>query len=233
MSRSEVRNERRNQILDAAERVFARNGFAESRMEQIVEEANVSKGSIYWYFKSKDEIIDASLARMFDRSLQDVMEQLKSDRPVVERIMTVARHATEQMRNARQLAGVELEAYAMAARNRSMRRRAGGYFDTYIDSFAKLIADGIERGELRSVDPRRTAISGVALFEGLTLLWVVNPDLDFENLLSHAAGLMLATLLPSDRRIPVQPAYKLKETRHSGPQTRRRSIDGARVGRTT
>ncbi|MGO9602403.1 MAG: TetR/AcrR family transcriptional regulator [Candidatus Binataceae bacterium] len=196
MSRPEVSAERRHQILDAAEKVFAHHGFAESRMEQIVEESQLSKGAIYWYFKSKDEIIGASLGRMFERSLRDVAEQIKSDRPIVERLMTVARCATEQVRNARQLAGVELEAYAMAARNPSIRRRASGYFDAYIDAFAKLIADGIEKGELRPVDPRKAAISGVALFEGLTLLWVVNPDLDFEEVLNHAAGLMLATLLP-------------------------------------
>jgi TetR/AcrR family transcriptional regulator, fatty acid metabolism regulator protein len=215
MSRAEVSNERRHQILDAAEKVFARNGFAESRMESIVEESQLSKGAIYWYFKSKDEIIGASLARMFERSLRDVAEQIKSDRPVVERIMTVARCATEQIRNARQLAGVELEAYAMAARNPSMRRRAKGYFDAYIEAFARLIADGIEKGELRPVDPRKAAISGVALFEGLTLLWVVNPELDFEAVLNHAAGLMLAPLLsgrpaPPRRQPPASAKGKLR-----------------------
>jgi AcrR family transcriptional regulator len=46
MSQPEVRNERRNQILDAAEKVFARHGFAESRMEQIVEEAQLSEGAL-------------------------------------------------------------------------------------------------------------------------------------------------------------------------------------------
>src|SRR5271167_3241906 len=140
MSRAEVSKERKHQILDASEKVFARNGFAESRMEQIVEESQLSKGAFYWYFKGKDEIIGASLARMFDRSLRDVAEQIKSNRPIVERIMTVARCATEQIRNARQLAGVELEAYASAARNPSMRKRAKGYFDAYIDAFARLIA---------------------------------------------------------------------------------------------
>ncbi len=210
MSRAEVSKERRYQILDAAEKVFARNGFAESRMEQIVEESQLSKGAIYWYFKSKDDIIAASLARMFERSLHDVAEQIESDRPVVERIMTVARSATEQIRNARQLAGVELEAYAMAARNPSIRRRARGYFDSYIDAFARLIADGIAKGELRPVDPRKAAISGVALFEGLTLLWVVNPDLDFEEVLDHAAGLMLAPLITSTALHP-----RARETRVS------------------
>ena len=200
MPRPNVRNERLNQILNAAELVFARKGFAQSRMDQIVKEAHLSKGAIYWYFKSKNEIINASLARMFERSLQDVMAQLESDRPIIERIMTVARCATEQLRNARQLAGVELEAYAMAARHPLMRKRTSGYFNAYVDSFAKLIADGIEKGELHSVDPRKTAISGVALFEGLTLLWVVNPDLDFESLLSYAAGLMLTTLVTAKPR---------------------------------
>ncbi|HTT77934.1 MAG TPA: TetR/AcrR family transcriptional regulator [Candidatus Binataceae bacterium] len=200
----EVSNERRQQILDAAEKVFARNGFAESRMDQIVEESQLSKGTIYWYFKSKDEIIGASLGRMFERSLQDVAEQIESKCSVVERIMTVARCAIEQVRNARQLAGVELEAYAMAARNPSMRRRVKGYFDAYIGAFARLIADGVEKGELRPVDPRKAAISGVALFEGLTMLWVVDPDFDFEEVLNHAAGLMLAPLLPNARSHPAK-----------------------------
>lgn len=197
MSRPAVSKERRSQILDAAEKVFARNGFAESRMEQIVEESQLSKGAIYWYFRSKDEIINASLARMFERLLHDIAEQIELDRPLVERIMTVARRATEQIRNARQLAGVELEAYAMAARNRSIRRLVRGYFDACVEALAKLIADGIGKGELLPVDPRQVAISGIALFEGLTLLWVVNPDLDFEEVLNHAAGLMLAPLITS------------------------------------
>jgi TetR/AcrR family fatty acid metabolism transcriptional regulator len=208
MSRPDVSTERRHQILDAAEKVFVRHGFAESTMEQIVEESHLSKGAIYWYFKGKDEIIGASLARMFERSLQDVADQLKSDRPIVERLMTVARCATDQIRNARQLAGVELEAYAMAARSPQMRRRASGYFNAYIDAFAKLIADGIEKGELHPVDPRKAAISGVALFEGLTLLWVVNPDLDFEEVLAHAAGLMLASLLRDPPRPNLSPAAR-------------------------
>jgi TetR/AcrR family fatty acid metabolism transcriptional regulator len=195
MPRSTLRGERRNQILDAAERVFARHGVAASRMEQIVEESDLSKGAIYWYFKSKDEIIGASLERMFKRSLLDVEEQIKSERPIVERIMAVARSETEQLRNARQLAGVELEAYAMAARDRSMGERATIFFEAYIDSFARLIQDGITKGELRPADPRKLAITGIALFEGLRLLWVVNPDLDFEELLDHAAALMLAPLL--------------------------------------
>ena len=225
MSRPEVSKERRSQILDAAEKVFARNGFAQSRMEQIVAGSQLSKGAIYWYFRSKDEIINASLSRIFERLLHDIAEQIESQRPVVERIMTVARRATEQIRNARQLAGVELEAYAMAARSRSIRRLVRGYFDACVDAFAMLIADGIDKRELRPVDPRKIAITGVALFEGLTLLWVVSPDLDFEEVLNDAAGLMLAPLVTSPALHTRTRETQVRQTRKASRANAKRKSD--------
>jgi len=51
---------RRNQILDAATAVFARLGFERARMDDIVEASGLSKGALYWYFNSKEEIITAS-----------------------------------------------------------------------------------------------------------------------------------------------------------------------------
>jgi len=53
--RPDVSEERKNQILDAAGKVFARLGFQKTRMDDIVEESGLSKGTLYWYFKSKDE----------------------------------------------------------------------------------------------------------------------------------------------------------------------------------
>src|SRR5205085_9687795 len=45
------------QIIDAAVRVFARNGFYNSRVSDIAREAGVASGTIYLYFKTKDEIL--------------------------------------------------------------------------------------------------------------------------------------------------------------------------------
>ena len=50
--RPDVSEERRNQILEAATTVFARLGFHRARMDDIVQEARLSKGALYWYFKS-------------------------------------------------------------------------------------------------------------------------------------------------------------------------------------
>ena len=60
--RPDVSDERKNQILQAATNVFSRLGFHKARMDDIVEESGLSKGTLYWYFKSKDDIVSALIA---------------------------------------------------------------------------------------------------------------------------------------------------------------------------
>lgn len=48
--------QRRNDIVDAAERVFFAKGFQQATMDDVAEEAELSKGTLYLYFKSKDEL---------------------------------------------------------------------------------------------------------------------------------------------------------------------------------
>ena len=55
---------RRRQILDAAARCFARRGFAETSVRDIYEEAGLSAGSVYVYFESKEQIVEALAARV-------------------------------------------------------------------------------------------------------------------------------------------------------------------------
>jgi AcrR family transcriptional regulator len=59
--RPDVSEERRNQILEAAMAVFARQGFEQARMDDIAQQVGLSKGTLYLYFKSKDAIISAIL----------------------------------------------------------------------------------------------------------------------------------------------------------------------------
>jgi AcrR family transcriptional regulator len=59
--RPDVSEERQNQILEAAVAVFARVGFRTARMDDMAEQAGLSKGALYLYYQSKDAIIAALL----------------------------------------------------------------------------------------------------------------------------------------------------------------------------
>jgi AcrR family transcriptional regulator len=78
---------RRNQILDAATKVFVRLGFQHARMDDIVEESGLSKGTLYWYFKSKEDIINAILRRLFAGALESLESLLEAEGTVSERLV--------------------------------------------------------------------------------------------------------------------------------------------------
>ena len=61
----DVSDERKYQILNAAEQVFTKKGLDLARMDDIAEETGLSKGTLYLYFKSKDDLIIAILDRIF------------------------------------------------------------------------------------------------------------------------------------------------------------------------
>src|SRR5215471_6943740 len=89
--RPDVSKERKNQILDAAEAVFARLGFHEARLDDIVAESRLSKGALYWYFKSKDAIITGLLERVFNHELAGLRALETADGLVSTRLLAYTR----------------------------------------------------------------------------------------------------------------------------------------------
>src|SRR5690348_12798301 len=65
--------DKRERILDAAERIFARHGFFAAKVSDVAKEAGVADGTIYLYFKSKDDL----LISLFERRMQQVNETLR------------------------------------------------------------------------------------------------------------------------------------------------------------
>src|ERR1043165_5862397 len=68
------RTEKRERILAAAERVFARRGFFASRVSEIAKDAGVADGTIYLYFKSKDDLLIA----LFENRMRQVNDELRA-----------------------------------------------------------------------------------------------------------------------------------------------------------
>src|SRR5687768_10493304 len=73
---------RRQQIIDAAYRCFARKGFHQTTMRDIYQETKLSPGAVYHYFDSKDAIIQASFEFDYERSLDLFDAAIASDDPL-------------------------------------------------------------------------------------------------------------------------------------------------------
>jgi len=169
--------ERIAQILDAALEVFARRGFHKARMDDIAQQAGLSKGALYLYFKSKNALIEGLVNRVFEREMHDLRAALDDHQaPVSERLRRIAERALADILPLRRVLPVMYEFYALAARPGVIRTSLQAYYRRYREMLGELIAEGMARGEFRPVDPDLMAVALIAQFEGLMLLWVIAPD---------------------------------------------------------
>ena len=168
--------ERLGEVLQAATAVFARAGFHQARMEDIAQEAGLAKGTLYLYFKNKDDLIAAILHRLFSGELHALEELRASDAPARERLLTLTRRLADELKRLSLLLPIWFEFYALAARQKGVRQFFKEYFAAYRVPLAALIRQGIARGEFRDVDADLAALTFIALYEGLTLLWAVDPQ---------------------------------------------------------
>ena len=145
-------------------------------MDDIVKASGLSKGALYWYFDSKDAIIVALLERLFGGSVGAFDEVLHHDGPVPDRLRRLAEAAIADVERTRAVIPITYEFYAIAMRSKAVRGYLQRYYAEYRAGLATLLREGIDRGELREVDPEVTAVSIVALMEGLVLMWVMDPS---------------------------------------------------------
>jgi AcrR family transcriptional regulator len=192
MPRPDVSEERINQILDAAIAVFAREGFAQARMDDIAHEARLSKGALYIYFKSKDAIISAIMQMFFRQEIRSLPAYDLSNGTVSEYLITITHLLTGAVERMTPLLPVGFEFYAIAGRRRDVRQFLQEYFAEYRQKLVAAIQQGVARGEFHKIDPEMVAITIIALFEGLVLLWMVDPQtVQWGNQAEQALHLLL------------------------------------------
>lgn len=175
MPREDNSEERKNRILEAALNVFARRGFDEARMEDISAESGVSKGGLYLYYKSKDAIIEALLRSMYSSELGGAKALLQQPGSVRERILSLTRAFANMIDRLSVAIPVMLEFYAIAARRQSVRDFLSQSLYEYRGLFGELIQQGITSGEFRETDPDAAALTLIALYEGMALIWTMDP----------------------------------------------------------
>lgn len=174
--RPDVSDERRNLILDTATKVFARFGFNKARMEDVAEEAAISKGLLYWYFKSKDEIISAILDRFFAFEMGDFKILADKSLTAEQRLLKFSQELISKAEKLALLLPISLEFYALAARQNAVRASLKNYFRQYRILISELVQDGIESGEFKQVNPDEAAITIMAVMEGIYLLAVIDSE---------------------------------------------------------
>jgi len=192
-----VSEERIQQIIEAALAFFAREGFAHARMDDIAKTTGLSKGAIYLYFESKDAIIAAILKVFFRQEMLFMLRREPSPEPIHEQVLDLTQSMVGAIEHMKPFLSIAFEFYAIAGRRKEVRQFLWEYYTDLHAFWWELIQRGIERGEVRAADPDATAMTILAMFEGLALFWLVAPQsLDVPAQAEASMRLILEGLAP-------------------------------------
>lgn len=175
--RPNVSHERKKQIINAAEEVFTQKGFDQARMDDIAEETGLSKGTLYLYFKSKEDLITAILDRMFQYEFRQFEALNLTEMNAADAIWKITDLLTKDILGLQRLMPIVYQFLALAFRNRHVQLALKKYINQYVDILIPIIQRGIDSGEFRQVDARTAAIAMGAMIEGTLLLWVYDKSL--------------------------------------------------------
>jgi len=131
--RPDVSEERKGQILNAAEEVFTSKGFDEARMDDIAEETGLSKGTLYLYFKSKDDLIFAILDRIFQREFKAFEKIDLSRMSATQAVWEFVGTGIKDIRIMLRLLPITCEFMGLAFHNKFVQRAFKSYFNRYME----------------------------------------------------------------------------------------------------
>jgi TetR/AcrR family transcriptional regulator, fatty acid metabolism regulator protein len=140
--------DKRRMILDAAVRVFARQGFHTCRVSDIADEAGVAYGLVYHYFQSKDEVLDTLFLERWDLMLAAIREIDANPIPAREKLRAIASFIVDSYRHDPDLMKVIIV---------EVTRAANSFGQAHLDQITQaygliggIVAQAQERGEFRS-----------------------------------------------------------------------------------
>jgi AcrR family transcriptional regulator len=170
-ARSQAAIDKRRLILDAAVRVFARQGFHTCRVSDIADEAGVAYGLVYHYFQSKDEVLDTLFLERWDVMLEAIREVDASDEPARAKLHAIAGFIIESYRHDPDLMKVIIVEVTRAA-NSFGAAHLGKITEAY-GQISGIVADAQKRGEFRdSVSPEFAAMAFYGAIEQVLTGWI-------------------------------------------------------------
>lgn len=194
--RPDVSVERKRQIFEAALTCFSRRGYHRTTMDDIAEESDLSKGTLYWYFESKKALFIALFQEMM-AYVGDAWDRIVADdnATATEKLTSSLALIRTEMVEMVQFMGIMMEAWALTRHDQDVEGIIRDLYDPYLEMMHRVIEEGVASGEFHTDKPRALALVVMTLFDGIyvalaTGLW----QQDWNEIIDEAEQLVLRGL---------------------------------------
>jgi AcrR family transcriptional regulator len=172
----EYKEEAKSRILDAANKVFAENGYHEATMDDIAKRLGVSKGAIYLYFSSKEDLFEA-MVKTAPQAFKEILYSSFGDE--ANPIQSATQFFDKMLKLSASNPGLSFEILSEASRNPSLKRILKQNHEEYERVLTSFLVEGRKRGIMgNNLDIPPLANALIALWNGLETLLVTGLPVD-------------------------------------------------------
>ncbi len=185
---------RRQQIINAAYRCFARKGFHQTTMRDIYAEADLSPGAVYHYFDSKDAIIQANFEFDYERSRELLDAAIASDDPMqaLRELIAFFFHGLDEAA-ALGAGRVNVQGWGEALVNPPLLAARRSVVEAYVAALAQIVSKAQAAGQIApALDPRAAGRVLLSLYYGLELQKALDNEVAVDSYAAAAKSLLLA-----------------------------------------
>ncbi|MBC8323385.1 MAG: TetR/AcrR family transcriptional regulator [Candidatus Marinimicrobia bacterium] len=162
-----LQTQRKEQILDAALHVLIQNGYEQARMDDVVQSSNLSKGAIYWYYKSKKEMY-LDLVNFWVLRYSVILNHIvEEDAPPPRQLKDLFQYFIDQYESDPQPFVALTEFWSMAQKDTEFKNKLQKVYTHFLELIENIIDRGVNSGEFKKLDVRMTALSIMVNIESI------------------------------------------------------------------
>ena len=162
-----IKDKSKNQILDAALKVFVKKGYAETRMEDIVLNSGLSKGAIYHHYSSKRELFLSLIDYWEANSFPNFLEKDYSQLSASDTLRCVVSDIVYTFKNKKYVFLAELEFWSLANHDLDVRNKTKSIYNKLLLFFKAVINKGIKKEEFKNLNIEVAALSIMTSIQGV------------------------------------------------------------------
>lgn len=185
----------REQILQAALTCFADKGYHKATMDDIVAESGMSKGSLYWHFKSKQDLFVSLIDWFMFEIIEETSHAWTEEMSAAEKIRAGIMVFVDNFEQFMPFYKIIMDFWAQAFEQEQVLHMFDDYLEQFIAQLVPIIEEGVASGEFRSVDASHAALALVATFDAIGLYRVLlGEKIDVQGTMETTLDLMLTGL---------------------------------------
>ncbi|MDY6862154.1 MAG: TetR/AcrR family transcriptional regulator [Thermodesulfobacteriota bacterium] len=168
-------NDKKTRIIEAALKIFAKNGFYNSKISEIAKEADVADGTIYLYFKSKDDLLISLFEYEGEFIVANMKKEMSKVDDPIEKIRTFASSHLNMITRNRDLAIIiQVE---LRQSSKFMKEYVNKKFVEYLNLISYVIHEGQRKGIIREeIKPGIFKRAFFGALDEMARYWVLSPS---------------------------------------------------------